>query len=252
MLTYVDAEAVDRCVAAVVSGGEPRFRFEADDVVHEVWDVTDVEALRGAFEGVERVYVADGHHRCAAASRAAAELGEVEGVEIFPAVLFPMGQMKIWPYHRVVWDGGDDVLERVRARVSVRAGQARPSGPGRVGMFADGAWWELDLPETRSEDTAARLDVARLAEFVLGPVFGIEDPRTDRRLSFVGGIRGTGALEAAVVKEGASVAFSMWETSMEEFRAVSDAGELMPPKSTWFEPKLRSGILVHRFGEDDR
>jgi uncharacterized protein (DUF1015 family) len=169
------------------------------------------------------------------------------------AVLFPMEEMEIMPYNRVIRKlpvGKIRFLEQLRHRLEVEETYfAEPEEPGTVGLYLgeDLGWLRLRLPETRRDGVADTLDVARLAEFVLEPMLGITDPRTDRNIAFVGGIRGTGELERLVNTGEADLAIAMYPTSPEELLDVSDAGELMPPKSTWFEPKLRSGLLVHRF-----
>jgi uncharacterized protein (DUF1015 family) len=257
MLTYRDDEAVAGLVAQA-KAHTPLYDFEAEDGVrHTLWKIDDPQPVVDAFRAVEKLYVADGHHRCKAASRVAAELGATSAGEdapeyaFFPAVLFPMGQMHIMPYNRIVRSlsgAPADFLAKLKARFVVTPGaDAVPERKGRVGVYADGAWYVLALPETGRDSVADQLDVARLSEFVLEPMLGITDPRTDPNLDFVGGIRGTKELERLVDEGKAAVAFALYPTSVEELVAVSDAGLLMPPKSTWFEPKLRSGLLVHTF-----
>lgn len=257
MLAFRDDDGVARIVEATVER-DPLYDFAADDgVQHTIWKVDDAGALARAFEAVPRLYVADGHHRCKAASRAYHDLAEREGagpddeVAFFPAALFPMSNMDILAYNRVVGTlpGGEDAfLDALRERMTVTE-NADPTPPGRghVSLYAGGAWYGLELPEATTSGVADRLDVARLSRHVLEPLLGISDPRTDPNIGFVGGVRGTGELERRVDGGRAQAAFSMHPTSMEELLAVSDAGELMPPKSTWFEPKLRSGLLVHLF-----
>ncbi len=258
MLTYRDAEAVDRLVEAVVRQA-PLYDFTADDGVrHTLWRAAEAQPLAASFEAVEQLYVADGHHRCKAASRAAEALrpshagaGTPE-FAFFPAVLFPMGQVRILPYNRIVYRlplAGDAFLRRLAERFHLETDVADPTPnvPGEVCFYLEGRWHRLELPQTQRPTVADRLDVARLHEHVLEPIVGIGDPRTDANLNFVGGIRGTRALEQLVDAGRADLAISMYPTSVEELVAVSDAGLLMPPKSTWFEPKLRSGLLVHLF-----
>jgi uncharacterized protein (DUF1015 family) len=251
MLTYRGTDAVDALVAAATEA-EPLYDFRAADFVqHTVWQVPDPAALAAAFEGVDALYVADGHHRSAAASRVARELPDNEEAGFFPAVLFPMEEMEILPYNRAIRKlpvGRERFLEQLRHRFDVEeADTAEPEEPGTVGLYLGEGWHRLRLPETRRDGEAATLDVARLGEHVLEPLLNIADPRTDTNIRFVGGIRGTGELERLVDEGEAALALAMFPTSPEELLAVSDAGELMPPKSTWFEPKLRSGLLVHRF-----
>ncbi|MDX1530267.1 MAG: DUF1015 family protein [Rhodothermales bacterium] len=251
MLTYRGTDRIDRAVEEAMAGG-PLYDFTAQDGVrHTIWRIDDAEAVTAAFRDVEKLYVADGHHRSAAASRVARELPDVEGAQRFMAVLFPMEEMLILPYNRVVYrvpGGPRGFLAKLKERFELEGGaDAEPAGPGHVLIYLDGAWYGLELPEARRSGTAADLDVARLQEHLLEPLLGIENPRTDPNIGFVGGIRGTGELVRLVDEGRAQMAISMYATSPEELLAVSDAGELMPPKSTWFEPKLRSGLLVHRF-----
>jgi len=262
MLAFRDEARVAEALDAVQQT-PPLYAFKAaaagvpgETVEHTLWrfDEAAGAALLDAFAAVPQVYVADGHHRCKAASRAFHALdGQNAEAARFPAVLFPVGSMRILPYHRIVTDVPEAFEADVRTRlVATDDASPQPVRPGDVSVYlGDGRWLGIVLPETDASDVAARLDVARLAEFVLAPILGIEDARTDRRLEFVGGIRGTDELERrvdALRAEGhAAVAFAMHPTAMADLLAVSDAGELMPPKSTWFEPKLRSGLLVHPF-----
>jgi uncharacterized protein (DUF1015 family) len=249
----------DRLEAATAS--EPLFDFVAvDGVAHAGWPVADPAALAGAFGTLERLYIADGHHRSAGADRAAAaceraRAGRHSGAEEygrFLAVIFPHDQLRILPYNRVVKDRGglspEALLERLRGVGAVRpAAAGTPARRGEVLVFVGGSWWLLSIPEASVDlgDPIASLDVSLLQDRVLGPILGIGDPRTDPRIEFVGGIRGTAELERRAGGDGA--AFSMHATSAEELLRVADAGEIMPPKSTWFEPKLRSGLFVHDF-----
>ena len=260
MLTHRGDAEVERLTEEAMQT-DPLYDFEAETelagaVRHTIWRAPDAEALSDAFGAVPQLYVADGHHRCKAASRAAAKLREQDdpapGAEFFPAVLFPMDQMQILPYNRVVYElpeGPGAFLEKLEEQVGVeeQTGQEAPETAGVVCCYLDGQWHRLALPETERAGRADRLDVARLSEFVFEPLLGITDPRRDANLDFVGGIRGTGELEERVDDGEAEAAFSMYPTQIEDLLDVSDAGELMPPKSTWFEPKLRSGLLVHRF-----
>jgi uncharacterized protein (DUF1015 family) len=251
MLTYRGTDAIDDAVAEAMEA-EPLYDFQASDYVrHTLWKAGDPGAVSAAFGEVGRLYVADGHHRSAAASRAAKELPDVEGAQHFMAVLFPMEEMEIMPYNRMVRRlpvGKGRFLEQLRHRFEVEETYfAEPEEPGTVGLYLGDGWYRLRLPETRRDGVAATLDVARLGEHVLEPMLGVTDPRTDQNLAFVGGIRGTAELERLVDGGEADLALAMYPTSPEELLDVSDAGELMPPKSTWFEPKLRSGLLVHRF-----
>lgn len=256
MLTFRDEPTVAEVIEQTQQE-TPLYDFMADDgVQHTLWKVAHPDALLQAFAGIEKLYVADGHHRCKAASRAAEALADAPEktpeVDFFPAVLFPMSHMHIMAYNRVVYElpgTPAEFLETLRRNFTVteNAGQAAPDGPGAVCVYLGGSWHLVELPPSAQEGVAAQLDVARLNEHVLEPLLGIADVRTDPNIDFVGGIRGTEALERLVDKGTAQLALSMYPTSIEELVAVSDAGLLMPPKSTWFEPKLRSGLLVHLF-----
>ncbi len=256
MLTYRDSSDINGIVDAVVRG-EPLYQFTASDgVEHAIWKVDEASDLVDAFGRVERLFVADGHHRCKAASRAAAERrvsgGEAEEYGFFPAVLFPVSQMRILSYNRVIRRlpmAPDVFLEVLGKRIDLRLGEGKktPERPGDITFYLEGQWHGATLPPSSSDSVADNLDVARLSEHVLAPMMGITDPRTDANIDFVGGIRGTGELERLVDSGKAALAISMYPTSVEQLIEVSEAGALMPPKSTWFEPKLRSGLLVHLF-----
>ena len=256
MLTYRGDEAIDAAVAEAMAG-EPLYDFRAKDYVqHTVWPLPDADAVVAAFADVDVLYVADGHHRSAAAARAARELADVDEAGHFLAVLFPYDDMEILPYNRIIRDlpvGKGKFLDQLRRKFDVEEALfPDPEDYGFVQVYLgmDYGWHSLALPETERDGVADTLDVARLAEFVLEPMLGITDPRTDENVAFVGGIRGTEELERLVDSGQADVAFSMFPTSPDELLDVSDAGELMPPKSTWFEPKLRSGLLVHTFWDE--
>ena len=251
MLTYRGTPALDSLVEEAMAG-EPLYAFTAaDGVQHALWRMPYPSAVQEAFAHVANLYVADGHHRSAAASRAAKELADNEDAQHFMAVLFPYEEMRILPYNRVIYGvpgGSQSFLASLRERFTLgEHAPAEPAAPGHVSLYADGDWYGLELPETARETVADSLDVARLGEHVLEPLLGITDPRTDTNIGFVGGIRGTKELERLVDEGAADLAISMYPTQPEELLAVSDAGQLMPPKSTWFEPKLRSGLLVHQF-----
>lgn len=262
MFTYRDREAIHDLVERVQKG-DPLYDFEADDGVrHTLWKVEGAEGLVDAFREVDHLYIADGHHRCKAASRAAERLrgeagegGDTQGFEFFPAVLFPMSHMRILAYNRLVYDLPEEpeaFLSTLDERLEIEhdVQDPEPSTKGFVCLYLDGAWHRLSLPPSRGVRVVDQLDVARLSEYVLEPHLNITDPRRDPNIDFVGGIRGTDALERRVDGGEADLAVSMYPTSIEELVAVSDEGSLMPPKSTWFEPKLRSGLLVHDFAED--
>lgn len=239
-LTYRDRPEIARLLEHDTRG-EPLFDFTAPDGVrHSGWRTSRARAYLDAFFGIE-AYIADGHHRAAAAARVAKERGGEAGRAL--GVLFPASELTILAYNRVVADLNGLTPAEVRAGLFLEeTGDKEPARTGLVSVYLDGAWFTLDL-----KPGADDLDCALLQENVLAPTFGIGDPRTDPRISFVGGARGTAALEAAVDAGEAAIAFSMYPTTIEQVMAVSDRGEVMPPKSTWFEPKLRSGLFVHAF-----
>jgi uncharacterized protein (DUF1015 family) len=255
LLTYRRSDAVDAVVTRVTAA-PPLFDFTAaDGVRHEVWRVPGVTTapVVDAFSAVPALYIADGHHRAASAFRTHQAL-EAEGPgehERFLAVAFPDAQMQVLPYHRVVRDLQGRSPEAFRAAVAAHfavtaGGPADPARKGRVAMYLDGAWWTVDLgPAAPRLPADAALDVSRLQDGILTPLLGIADVRTDKRIDFVGGIRGTGELERLVDSGQFAVAFSLFPVSVDDLMRISDTGGIMPPKSTWFEPKLRDGVLSH-------
>ena len=257
-LTYPASAEVDRAVALAVAD-PPLFDFTAvDGVGHTVWRVTDKvsDALVAAFARIPLLYIADGHHRAASAMRARHARREDAGTDgameadTFLAVAFPGNQTQLLPYHRVVKDLAaytpTSLLEALAKRVGVTPATDTPGGPGEVAMYLDGRWYALHLaPAVPDTPAADRLDVSLLHDQVLGPLLGVGDPRTDKRIDFVGGIRGPGALAARVDEGAAAVAFAMYPVSVEDLMRIADSGGIMPPKSTWFEPKLRDGLLTH-------
>jgi uncharacterized protein (DUF1015 family) len=257
-LTYRSASDVDAVVARATSG-QPLYDFTAaDGVQHTIWRIADADArsLQQAFSRIPALYIADGHHRAASAARARAALqtevgGNASEAETFIAVAFPHDQMQILPYHRTVKDlagrSPDQLLSELRQRFPVTEGTPAPSRKGHVSMYLGGQWYTLDLSKAIPQDGthASTLDVALLQHHVLEQVLGIGDIRSDKRIDFVGGARGTSSLEQAVNSGKAAVAFSMYPVTIDDLMAISDAGGIMPPKSTWFEPKLRDGLLVH-------
>ena len=248
LLTYRGRPEIDMLVADATRG-EPLYDFEAEDgISHTIWKVGGDSARRlvSEFEQVPLLYIADGHHRAASASRARGELaGTGRGAaDYFLAVAFPDSQLRILPYNRVVKDLGgrsaEEFLAALRARLPVSDSAApSPARRGEVSVYVDGRWYGLALGDP------PELDVTLLQERVLDPMLGIRDIRTDPRIDFVGGARGTAALEKAVDDGRAAAAFSLYPVSIEDLMRIADADAIMPPKSTWFEPKLRDGLLIH-------
>ncbi len=257
LLAYRSDPVVDQLIDAVTAG-VPEYDLTADDAIrHTFWVVSDqaaIERLTSEFDRMEALYIADGHHRSAAASRVAAKLnrGPEAMSSYFLAVIFPHQQMQILDYNRVVGDlnglSAAELLQKVAAAFAVEA-QNEPVSPARAGefgMYLDGRWYRLSIqPERVPDDPVARLDVSLLADNLLQPVLDVSDPRRDPRIDFVGGIRGLGELEKRVDSGEMAVAFSLFPTSMEDLMAVADANRVMPPKSTWFEPKLADGLVSH-------
>jgi uncharacterized protein (DUF1015 family) len=254
-LTYRADAAVDRLQQAVTSGS-PLYDFTASDGVrHTLWRAASEETsgLVDAFSRIPALYIADGHHRAASAARARNELGAngASPASTFIAVAFPDTQVQILPYNRTVKDLAGatrpEFLSALKEHVPVTDGGPEPSRQGLVSMYLDGRWYTLDLSAAAaaSDSRADNLDVARLQTAVLEPILRIGDIRTDKRIDFVGGARGPRALEQAVDSGKAAVAFSVYPVTVGDLMAISDAGGIMPPKSTWFEPKLRDGLLIH-------
>jgi uncharacterized protein (DUF1015 family) len=256
-LTYRPNSTLDMMVMETTMA-DAIFNFAAPDgVEHTIWRVPDAVRFVQAFREVPFLYIADGHHRAASASRARAELkaqnpahdGDEE-YNFFLAVLFPSDQLQILPYNRIVRDlnglSEEDFLARVKERFNLTESAApRPQSPGNWSMYLNGRWYGLSLQGAPPTDPIAALDVSVLQDNLLDPVLGIKDVRTDKRVDFVGGIRGTEELERLVRDGLAAVAFSMYPTTVDDLLRVSDAGGIMPPKSTWFEPKLRDALLIH-------
>jgi uncharacterized protein (DUF1015 family) len=240
---------------------EPLYDFvAADNVAHTVWRISDEDRdlVIEAFKAVPLLYIADGHHRAASASRARAELSgnaKHDGNEeynFFLAVLFPADQLQILPYNRIVKELNGLSASAFMAEVSRKfdvsdAASGSPEQKSEINMYMDGKWHRLTLPmgTTNPIDPLSSLDVSVLQERLLDPVLGIADVRTDKRIDFVGGIRGTSALEQMVNEGRAAVAFSLYPVTVNDLMAIADANGIMPPKSTWFEPKLRDGLLSH-------
>jgi uncharacterized protein (DUF1015 family) len=241
---------------------EPLFDFKApDEVEHIIWRVPAElnQPFSDQFGAVPKLYIADGHHRAKSASRARAELRAQnpghqgnEEYNFFQCVIFPDDQVRILPYNRVVKDLNrhtpEELLKELRVSFDLTENASpSPSEHGHYAMYLEGRWYGLKLHSetTKPLSVIDRLDVSILQNKLLAPILGIEDPRTDRRIDFVGGIRGTAELERLVNEGQAAVAFSLTPTTLNDLMAVADAGEVMPPKSTWFEPKLRDGLLSH-------
>jgi uncharacterized protein (DUF1015 family) len=259
--TYRGRDEIDRIVARAANE-EPLYDIKAsDDVTHTIWRVCedDRKLLEEEFRQVPLIYIADGHHRAASASRARAELkarnpdhtGEEE-YNYFLSVLFPADQLQILAYNRVVKDlnglSADEFINALSNQFEVsQSDSPAPQKKGEISAYIAGRWYLLKLREvtTNPLNPISSLDASVLEERVLNPILGIKDVRTDKRIDFVGGLRGTNALERAVAEGRAEVAFSMYPVTVDDLMAIADANEIMPPKSTWFEPKLRDGLLSH-------
>jgi len=254
-LTYRASGAIDDAVSDVTAG-RPLYDFvAADGIAHTIWRTRpgEIGPLERAFGALDALYIADGHHRAASAARAREAIrsggGRTADADRFLAVAFPDSQVQILPYNRVVKDLAGKTpaafVSAIEARMTVRAGRPTPARAGEVSMFLDGHWHALDLPRAHGVSHADQLDVAVLDREVLSPLVKIGDVRTDKRIDFIGGARGTAELERIVTSGQAAVAFSMFPVSVVDLMSIADAGGIMPPKSTWFEPKLRDGLLVH-------
>jgi uncharacterized protein (DUF1015 family) len=262
LLAY-KANAGIGALLARVTHGAPLYDVVADDGIgHALWLIEDaptIAQITATFDAMPALYIADGHHRSASASRVAAALREGtpkptgdEGYEHFLCVAFPHDEMRILDYNRVVRDlrglAPDRFLALVGERFAVTSsvGRMRPAQPGEFGLYLQGRWHRLRIrPELVPTDPVASLDVSLLQDNLLAPVLGIGDPRIDKRIDFVGGIRGLGELENRVDSGEMAAAFALYPTRMEALMAVADASQVMPPKSTWFEPKLADGLVSH-------
>lgn len=256
-LTCKDSSAVTGLMEKVAAT-EPLYKFTAPDgIIHTVWKIEETGVFAAAFAEVPAFYVADGHHRSASAAKVGAMRRAAnpnhdgsEPYNWFLAVIFPESQLKILPYNRVLFSLNsrteEEFFQTLEKAFTVEAnGKKTPDASGSVCMYTAGKWVELTPREAIPSDPVGALDVSVLQERVLGPVFGIDDPRTSNEIDFVGGIHGTAELERRVDEGEAVVAFSLYPTTITQLMDVADAGLLMPPKSTWFEPKLRSGLLVN-------
>jgi uncharacterized protein (DUF1015 family) len=259
LAAYPAAPALDALLAGIAHG-KPEIDVVADGGVrHSIWPVRDAAAIAqigSLFDAMPAIYIADGHHRSAAASRVAANRrrpGADGSHEWFLVVAFPHHELRILDYNRVVRDLGGftigELLAKLRAKFEVTASEApvRPARHGEFGLYAAGRWYRLALRSDLAApaDPVARLDVSLLTNHVLSPLLGIGDLRTDKRVDFVGGGRGLAELEKRVDSGEMAAAFSLFPTRLDDLMAVADAGAVMPPKSTWFEPKLADGLLAH-------
>ena len=263
LLAYPDAPDVDALVAQIASS-EPVADVTAETGVrHSLWRIggaDSIDRLTRAFDAMPALYIADGHHRSAAASRVAAsrkaanpEHDGSEAYNFFLAVAFPHHQMRILPYNRVVTDlhglSRQELLSKIGQSFALHAASAEvaPAKPGEFGLYLSGQWYRLNIHPSLipANDPVQRLDVSLLADRLLAPLLGISDPRRDKRIDFIGGVRGLAELERRVDNGEMAAAFSLFPTRMEDLMAVADVGEVMPPKSTWFEPKLADGLVSH-------
>jgi uncharacterized protein (DUF1015 family) len=258
-LTYRNRPEID-AMAKKAEWSEPLYDFKAPDgVEHTLWRIARPEAFVHEFAQVPAAYVADGHHRTASAVRVGRERRAAnpqhtgdEDYNWFLAVLFPASQLRILPYNRVVKDlnglSKDDLIAGLEKSFAVTPRDfSQPREINDIMMYLEQQWYELAWQPALDTEMIASLDVSRLQDRVLGPLLGIDDPRTSKRIEFIGGIRGSEELQRLVDSGAAAVAFAMYPTSVEILMQVSDAGQIMPPKSTWFEPKLRSGLVIHTF-----
>lgn len=263
-LTYRNNDAIAELIAKGTAGA-PELDFTTDDnMTHRVWTLSDREIVDGlveAFKEQDALYIADGHHRSASAVRVAKMRREQFGAgdddteyNYFMAILYPADQLHVYDYNRVVADlnglSEEEFLGKLEEKfvVTEMEDAVRPEKKGEFGMYLTERWYRLNFKGPVPEDVIAALDVSILQDNLLAPILGIEDPRSDERIGFVGGVRGLKELERRV-KEDMAVAFSMYPTALDELMAVADAGKVMPPKSTWFEPKPRSGLFIHELDE---
>jgi uncharacterized protein (DUF1015 family) len=258
-LTYKAVPELTQLMESTAEG-EPIYDLTtADGIRHTVWPIEDCELVSLVFSKVPYTYVADGHHRAASAARVGQErkaanpdhTGE-EDYNWFLTVLFPDEQLKILPYNRLVFDLNglteSECLEKISAVAPVREVDSdTPEAAGDLRFYLGGKWYGMQLVPAQDADPVSRLDVSMLQDRILAPILGIEDPRTSDRIDFVGGIRGTGYLKEQVDAGKAAIAFSVYAVSIQQLMDIADAGQIMAPKSTWFEPKLRSGFFVHTF-----
>lgn len=264
-LTYKAKKEINDVINNWMTDHKPVYDFVSEDgVSHTVWVIDDnskIQKLESEFKSIDYLYIADGHHRAASAVKVGIKRREqnpnfdgTEEFNFFLAVLFPDEQLYIMDYNRVVKDLNGNTKDEFMAKVGEKftieefngTGQYKPEAKHKVGMFLEGKWYKLTAKAGtfNEKDPVDRLDVSIMQKNLLTPILGIEDPRTDKRIDFIGGIRGLSELERRV-NEGMKVAFAMFPTSIEDLMDIADAGKVMPPKSTWFEPKLRSGLFIH-------
>ena len=269
-LTYRAQRSIDSLVSGVMESKAPVYDFVSEDGIgHTVWVIEDeavIENICKQFAGIDYLYIADGHHRSASAVRVGMKRREEkpgydgsEEFNYFLSVIFPDDQLYIMDYNRIVRDLNGNTKEQFLAKVQEKftvtpytgEGALKPERKHTYGMYLDGRWMLLEAREGSFDaaDPVARLDVSILQNNLLHPILGIGDPRTDKRIDFVGGIRGLTALSDRVDDGSMAVAFSMYPTTMEDLMDIADAGAIMPPKSTWFEPKLRSGLFIHKLSD---
>jgi uncharacterized protein (DUF1015 family) len=262
-LIYRDNAVIDSVVTHTTRNPPENDHVALDGIRHQSWVIKDkkaIETIVSVFKTFPKVYIADGHHRSAAAATVGRERatanpkhGGDEEYNFFLAVYFPASQLRIMDYNRVVKDlhglSKDEFFTMLDKNFSVKEanGEVHPAKKGELGLYLDGTWYTLNAGAElqRITDPVERLDVSILQKYVLDDILGIRDPRTDRRVDFVGGIRGLGELAKRVNSGEMKLAFSLYHTSVEELMAIADSGKIMPPKSTWFEPKLRDGLFVH-------
>ena len=258
-IAYRDVDAIRQALAPIPAKSAPIYDFVDElQVRHQVWPVENAAEIKKLFEEKVPVsYIADGHHRSASAVRVGSERRAAnpnhhgnEEYNWFLSVLFPASELKILPYNRAVKDlnglSQEEFLKEIRAIFTVTENpDPSPKSPRNISMYLGGKWYGLSWPEVKSSNPVDKLDVSTLQNGVLHPLLGIDDPRTNNRIKFIGGIRGPQELVRLVDQKGFAVAFSMYPTTVDQLMAIADAGQIMPPKSTWFEPKLRTGLLSH-------
>ena len=262
-LTYRDDAEINAIVAGIVAHPPENDFIALDGIRHQTWVIRDrgvIDRIVSRFRQIPNLYIADGHHRSAAGARVGRERAKAnpkhqgsEEYNFYLAVYFPESQLRIMDYNRVVKDLNGLSKEAFFAKLSPHftcveaSGQVKPAKKGDFGLYLDGKWYVLTAGSKLQQiaDSVGRLDVSILQDHLLDPILGIKDPRVDKRIDFVGGIRGLAELERRVNSGEMSIAFSMYPTSLDELMAIADDGKVMPPKSTWFEPKLRDGLFVH-------